>query len=130
MSALAEYLRMQLKKRGWDQKTLAEKAYIAPSTLSNILNPKSNVIAQPSTIQGLAQALEVRESLLTSLLGYAVEDPPSPDDRYVRMARLISELPWLESGVEEWLKLPPEDQEDILHQIEYRRTRQKSQSSH
>lgn len=121
-SALAGYLRKELADRNLSQAQLASMAGIRESTLSNLLN-KPNVLPKPETLRKLATALNVPEAQLTALAGYAIDGAPGLADRYLRMARLIQTLSWLESGVEKWLQLPENEQEDILFQIESRLNR-------
>lgn len=122
MSALAGYLRTKMKERGWSQSQFAGLAEIRESTLSNLLN-NPDVLPKPETLHKLAVALDVPEAQLTALTGYAIDGAPDLDDRYLRLARLMQTLPWLETGVEKWLQLPEAEQDDILTQIEYRLSR-------
>lgn len=129
MSVLASYLRQQLAQRNWSQNQLAARAGLRESVVSNILN-KPGILPRPATLRKIAGALGVDESDLTEKLGYKISGASTPGDRHVRLARLIQSLPWLETGVEKWLQLSEEEQEDILNQIEYRLDRriQKGQS--
>jgi hypothetical protein len=81
-------------------------------------------------LKKLAGALGVSGAYLTNLVGYPIGDLPEPEDRSVRLARMIEALPWLEAGVEKWLQLDPQEQEDIVNQIEFRLSRrsQKAQT--
>lgn len=122
VSALASFLRKEMDQRGWDPARLARKAKVPTTTLHNILHQRSPR-PFPDTLRKLAAVLGCSPAYLTSLVGYSVEDLPTPDDRLVRLARAIEALPWLEAGVEKWLQLDSEEQEDILDQIERRLAR-------
>jgi transcriptional regulator with XRE-family HTH domain len=123
MSALARYLRAKMKEQGLTQSQLAGKAELSESALSYLLN-NPDVLPKPDTLNKLAGALGVAEAQLTALTGYAIEGAPDLDERQARLSRLMQALPWLESGVEKWLQLPEDEQDDILNQIEYRLNRQ------
>ncbi len=123
VSTLASFLRSELERRGWSQNQLANKAGVRESTVSNILNKPGGVRSKPQTLRKLAAALEIPESDLTEHIGYSIEGASTPDDRHLRMARLIDSLPWLAMGVEKWLQLPANEQEEILELIEFRLSR-------
>ncbi|MDH5189436.1 MAG: helix-turn-helix domain-containing protein [Rhodospirillaceae bacterium] len=68
--ALADNLRRLCARLGWDQRTLAAKAGISPSTIGNMLNPgRDTASTRLDNIEKCAKALKIQawQLLLPSL---------------------------------------------------------------
>jgi transcriptional regulator with XRE-family HTH domain len=124
ISVLAAYLRSELDSRGWTVSDLSRSADIAHSTLSHILN-KPDVLPTPETIVKIASALGVEAADLTSKIGYAVDRASTPDVRLIRLARSIADRPWLADRADLLLRLSPEEFDELLDLIEFRRNRRR-----
>lgn len=94
MHALGSYLQEQLDARGWRRAELARRAGISRQQVSKYINQAQlgRALAQ-STIEGLAGALEVPESLIErkmwEALGAPVGNPGEHPDDQVPDAVLI-----------------------------------------
>ena len=117
-SALINLLNARMSALGLIPATLAAKADMPKQTLSNILKGTSK--PELPQLAKLAGALETPLWKLVEASGYAVGGPLTPDDQTLRLAHLLRDLPWLESGVERMAELSPEEFEDLLTYMEFR----------
>jgi transcriptional regulator with XRE-family HTH domain len=124
MSALANFLREQLRARGWSQTDLAAEAGLPKTTVSRLLNDR---VDEPelSTLMKLSVALEIPLIRLIELAGFPVEAPAPPAAQHQRLTILAESLPWLTPIVEQLAALEPADLESVLTYLEVLRQRRR-----
>lgn len=128
MSALVNFIRYRMKLLHKNQATVASIAGIRESSLSYILTKKpkkagNQVRPEPDTIKGIAKAIEVHPSVLTSLLGYPTEPIPGVDERLYEIARQLIGAPWVADRMADLLALPQGEFEDLIEWLEFQKSR-------
>ena len=89
---LSRFVKTHLQKRKWSLRTLAAKAELSPSSLSNLLRGK--VQPNPDTLNKIAAVLEIDAATLLRLAGHLDEKPKGLyDASVIELARRIEELP-------------------------------------
>jgi transcriptional regulator with XRE-family HTH domain len=123
--ALANFLRDEMNKRGWSQKDLAAKSGVPESTLSNLLNNKTE---EPglATLTRLSTAFEVPLWRLILIAGYPVGTPDSFENQQSRLVELSKAFPWLTPVAEDIAGLTPDDRESLLTVLEMLLRRKKA----
>jgi transcriptional regulator with XRE-family HTH domain len=116
-SALAVYLRAQMKQRGWKQNRLAAEADISTSALSKLLHEPDRE-PELSTLMRLSAALKVPVRTLLEVAGVEIEPPTTPDDRQRRISHLLEVAPWFAQASEYLLAMSEADQEAALVYLE------------
>lgn len=126
MSALSNFLRQQLRSRGWDQKDLAAESGLRKSTISRLINDRVEEPELPTLLR-LAQTLGVSLGDLMELAGYPVRMPTSQEGQQDRLVALGNALPWLVPVIEEIAALPPGELESVLAYLETLRRRRQTE---
>ncbi|MCG8347783.1 MAG: XRE family transcriptional regulator [Chloroflexales bacterium] len=125
MSALSNFLREQMRRRGWEQKDLSAEAEIPKATVSRLVNDH---VQEPelTTLLKLSQALEVPLGQIMELAGFPVQAAGSPEARQTRLIALSENLPWLTPVIEEIAALSPDERESVLTYLEALRNRRRT----
>lgn len=119
VSSLAHYLTAQIEALGIGASDLAVTSGVPKQTLSNLMTGKNKEAPELRTLSALAQALHVNVAALIEASGYVVGQV-NDDEESQRLARLIRQIPWLASGVNRMLELPPDELRSLLGYMEYR----------
>lgn len=111
-SALAEYLRDEIERRGWSDAQLATTAKITPGALSKILQGKSKK-PKLDTLAKLAIALKAPLARIILLAGYELGEsyPVSRDEQIGTLLQLVPEYREI---VEELNQLTDADLQGLL----------------
>jgi len=113
LSPLAVYIQELLDRRGWRQKDLAVAAEMAPTTLNNIFS-KPHVEQRLSTLEKLAEALDVPLELLIEKAGFALDLQGRPE--LCLLADLQHKNPRIRKMLEKLCHLSAE-QQDVVEAI-------------
>lgn len=122
VSALINFIRYRMKELNKNQTVIADEAGIRESSLSYLLK-KKDPHPRPKTIKGLAKALEVKASLLTSLLGYPTEPIPDIDERLYEIARRLLGAPWVVDRMDDLMRLPRDEFDDLMEWLDFQKNR-------
>lgn len=123
VSLLVNYIRDRMDKLGKVQAQVADDGDLKRQVLSNIMTKEEKggkpVRPGPDTIKKLAVGLEVHPSLLTFLLGYPTDPIPDIDERLYELARQLLAAPWLAERIEDFLRLPRHDFDDLMRFLDF-----------
>lgn len=119
VSSLAHYLTAQMEAVGISASDLAAASGVPKQTLSHLMTGKNKEAPELRTLAALAQALKVNVAALIEASGYVVGQVHD-DEESQRLARLIRQIPWIASGVQRMLELPPDELRSLLGYMEYR----------
>lgn len=117
MSSLAGLLRFiddELERRNMTQLSLAEKAGISSTTISNWRAQSSKRKPDLDTIKALAFALNVPMCRLLEAYGYPVDLPPESPAARTEAEALVRSSPRLAGLLAEASELPQEQYEQVL----------------
>lgn len=125
VSALVNFINEQMRRLGKTQSQIADASGLRRGVLSNILTKEERggkpVRPEPDTIKKLAVGLEVHPALLTSLLGYPTDPIPGIDERIYELAKRLTGAPWLVDRLDDFLKLPRDEFDELMRYLDYRR---------
>jgi|SRR5579859_1893051 len=128
--ALANFIRDQLRARGWSQRDLAAHAGIAQATISRLLN-RTDIDFELTTLVQLSIVFEIPLWRLIALAGFpiSVPDMTGLEDQQLRLAVLAATFPWVLPLVEEIANLTPDDRAGVMAYLDVIRMKHQRQRS-
>ena len=95
--SFTDWLREEIKKRGWDQAELARRSGVSTGTVSRIMTGGRN--AGPDFCIGIAKALGLPRSEVFKARGWLLSELENPfgpeiDSRVEKLAKKINDLPF------------------------------------
>jgi len=112
-SELGNFLRDEIKRRGWTQTRLAARSHLPKQTISNIITDPSNTPDLPSLV-AIADALEISLARLLERAGYTVDRTDDPEESTRQLARQIEAFPWLQPILMWLIELDLEDRAGVI----------------
>lgn len=133
VSALVNLIKQRMADLKKTSAEVADDGELSRAVLSNIMTKEAKggrpVRPEPETIRKLAVGLDVHPSVLTAALGYPVEPIPDIDERLYELATRLLAAPWLADRIDDFLKLPRKDFDELMEHLDFRRRRQNADRS-
>lgn len=110
------WFKQQLRARGWDGKTAAEKIDVQPGTISKWLRRKTPPEMKGLVAIGRAFGIPTEDVIIAA--GYPVTASETDADRENRRLALLSAMPRFAEIIDRVARMPPERQDAYLSVIE------------
>ena len=120
LSVIGKVIKEWMNQNNRTHNEFARRAGISPSALSNIFS-KEHPYPTPDTLNKLAVEMKIDASVLTALLGYAIQPETTPDANAMAIARQIAALPWLAERFTDIMSLSGDELGEFIDHLEYRR---------
>lgn len=125
VSALVDFINLRMGQLKKTPSEVADDGGLSRAVLSNIMTKEAKggkpVRPEPDTIKKLAVGLDVHPSILTAALGYPTEPIQGIDERLYELSVRLLAAPWLAERIDDFLRLPKSDFDELMSHLEFRR---------